>query len=133
MIKCPNCPYETNRMDNLKRHLVKQKSCVPVTNGGVGTQSNIMGTHENTVGTQSNIMGTHENTVGTQPNIMGTQSTANATHPKGNACSKCAKVLSSKQALQKHESKCNGLSKKQCPTCHKFFATPQSRNVARHG
>ena len=119
MIKCPNCPYETNRMDNLKRHLVKQKSCVPVTNGGVGTQSN--------------IMGTHENTVGTQPNIMGTQSTANATHPKGNACSKCAKVLSSKQALQKHESKCNGLSKKQCPTCHKFFATPQSRNVARHG
>ena len=42
-------------------------------------------------------------------------------------CSKCHKIFSSKQSRTKHETKCNGLSKRQCPNCHKWFATPQSK------
>jgi len=72
-------------------------------------------------------VGSYSNVNRNNPKIMGV-SNAMHTHPTGNVCSKCAKVMSSKQALRNHELKCNGLSKKQCPTCHKFFATPQSKH-----
>jgi hypothetical protein len=36
-------------------------------------------------------------------------------------CSKCAKELSSKQNLKKHEDKCNGLKTNQCELCHREF------------
>lgn len=45
-------------------------------------------------------------------------------------CGKCQKVLSSKQNLQKHEEKCNGLDPLQCELCHMKFAdrTAKSRH-----
>ena len=43
-------------------------------------------------------------------------------------CSKCEKVLSSKQKLQQHEEKCNGLETLQCELCHKTFKTKQAKS-----
>ena len=42
-------------------------------------------------------------------------------------CKVCAKELSSKQALKKHESKCNGLNVLQCHKCHKWFSSAQGK------
>jgi hypothetical protein len=42
-------------------------------------------------------------------------------------CSKCAKELSSKQNLKKHEDKCNGLKTNQCELCHKEFSDKKSK------
>ena len=42
-------------------------------------------------------------------------------------CSKCQKFLSSKQYLQKHEEKCNGLKTLQCELCHKKFTNRNSK------
>lgn len=44
-------------------------------------------------------------------------------------CSKCEKSLSSKQNLQKHEEKCNGLSSLQCELCHKMFSNKRSKSA----
>ena len=30
MPKCPHCPYESNRAFDIKRHLARKKSCIPV-------------------------------------------------------------------------------------------------------
>ena len=111
MIKCPNCPYETKRAFDLKRHLVKKNSCTPVSSGWVESQSNA-------TATQSNVTAAQSNTTAAQSNV-------NACPFE---CSKCHRVLSSKQMLQKHESRCNGLSKLQCPTCHKWFATTNGKH-----
>ncbi len=46
------------------------------------------------------------------------------------SCSKCNKELSSKQNLQKHEAKCNGLDKLQCELCHKKFK--HASNKSQH-
>ena len=40
---------------------------------------------------------------------------------------RCGKALDAKWNLQRHENKCNGLSKKQCPTCHKWFETRKGK------
>ena len=42
-------------------------------------------------------------------------------------CSKCNKFFSSNQRLQGHEIKCDGLDKRQCKICLKFFKTKQGR------
>ena len=42
-------------------------------------------------------------------------------------CSKCAKELSSKAYLKKHEDKCTGLKTTQCELCHKDLKSRQSK------
>jgi hypothetical protein len=42
-------------------------------------------------------------------------------------CFKCAKELSSKAYLKKHEDKCNGLKTTQCELCHKEFSDKTSK------
>ena len=86
-------------MDNLKRHLTKRKSCVPV--------SSVDGANLSDNGTNISDNGTKLS------NDAGTNLSNN-----GLCCNKCGKAFLSKKGHDKHVLKCNGLSKKQCPTCH---------------
>lgn len=43
-------------------------------------------------------------------------------------CRKCKKFLSSKQHLQRHEDKCNGLHSLQCELCHMKFSTRAAKS-----
>ena len=103
MIKCPNCPYETTRAFDLKRHLAKRKSCAPV---NLIYNSNVELDTSNPVNSDSNVAG---GMVGDSTNAP--------------SCQLCGKSFSRKQTLLAHQQKCNGLSKLQCTTCLKVFST----------
>lgn len=44
-------------------------------------------------------------------------------------CTKCNKILSSKQRLYQHQQKCSGLDKLQCELCHKKFKSSQTKYI----
>ena len=46
---------------------------------------------------------------------------------KSFACTKCNRIFSKKSNWKRHEKKCDGLDKKQCKNCLKYFTTKQGK------
>ena len=115
MHKCPNCPYESKRAFDLKRHLAKQKSCVPVStevSNGVYNEVNYV----------SNI---NPNASDMQPNDPNVE--PSNVDPTTFVCKGCARAFSRKQTLQVHQEKCTGVGVMQCQNCHKEFTSAQGK------
>ena len=104
MIKCPNCPYETKRAFDLKRHLTKKNSCVPM-NPTLGSNIEIGG---------SNIASGGESGMGGFP------------------CRKCGKVLKSKKGFALHAANCDGVHSLQCKVCLKVFKNASAKHYHVH-
>lgn len=108
---CALCNYKTKRKFDLKRHQNakhnKPKLNNEIMNISINNNNNI---HEN-----NNV---NENNVNENNNVH-----------NDNKCSKCNKILSSKQYLQKHLLICKGVSNPlECHLCHKIYASRTSKS-----
>ena len=120
LFKCETCGYETKRKFNLELHLNKKSPCIPCINN---TQC------DNNVNNKSYLKGNVNIMMNHNQNIDICDQNINKTSKDENKCKLCNKCLSSKSFLKKHEKKCNGLHKLQCPTCLKFFASASSKST----
>ena len=126
---CEICGYNTKRVSNFKAHKSRKNKCVVKESG---TQCN---TVKNFVYNVNNIDQDNVNIVYNVNNIE--QDNVNIVYLGDNnvktnnfmqnQCKLCEKCFSTKSNLKKHERKCNGLHKLQCPTCFKFFKSAGSK------
>ena len=94
---CNKCSYTTNRKSNLNNHLKRKIPCSTL----IDDKSN-----DTTICTPCDP-----------------SSNDNVKLPTSFKCSKCDKVLTSKQNLDNHEETCDGLHPLQCNICLKMFAS----------
>ena len=147
MYKCPHCPYESKRAFDIKRHLARNKSCVPnvstIVEGGCDTQ-NVNGTDTSTQNVNDctsndtkdvNVSTENVNVCtpsGTKNVNVGAKSLSANGVNNGNGQNelicKCGKSnFRNTWEFNKHMGKCNGLNSLQCPTCHRWFSSRQAK------
>jgi hypothetical protein len=118
MYKCDHCPYKTSVKCNFLRHLKRKRTCLPSNYNVVHCYEKVVPSgNDDRVLPDYKVVPFNDKVVRLETsNILG-----NFT------CHKCCKELSSKQSLNLHILKCNGLSKLQCETCHKFFSNKNTK------
>jgi hypothetical protein len=104
--KCSDCEYESEKKYNIKRHMMSKHKKEKI---------NISTSNNNNIHENNNV---NENNVNENNNVH-----------NDNKCSKCNKILSSKQYLQKHLLICKGVSNPlECHLCHKIYASRTSKS-----
>jgi len=112
---CALCSYKTKRKYDLKRH---ENAMHNKRNQENNDNRNTVINNKNTVINNKNTVTDNRNTVTDNKNTV-----------TDNKCSKCSKILSSKQYLQKHLVICKGVSNTlECHFCHKIFASYSSKS-----
>lgn len=100
--KCLRCSYTTDRISNINNHKRRKTPCWKAVD-------------KNSKSSPSE-------------DANNTSSPSEDTRKKKFECSKCMKVLSSKQNLQNHEKFCDGLHPLQCKICLKMFASKHGKH-----
>ena len=101
--KCFYCNYNSNRLYNFKRHMMTKHKEID--------DNKIMSNNLNTVNDNLNTVNDNLNTINDKK------------------CSKCSKILSSKQNLNNHLIICKGvLNPLECHICHKILANSSSKS-----
>jgi len=105
LFNCSYCLYKTNKKFNLNRHMVLKHS---------------NNDDKNTMVEDKNTMVEDKNTMVEDKNTM--------VEDIDKKCSKCSKILSSKNYLKKHLIICKGVSNPlECHKCHKILANSSSK------
>jgi len=112
LFNCSYCLYKTNKKFNLNRHMVLKHSN--------NDDKNTMVEDKNTMVEDKNTMVEDKNTMVEDKNTM--------VEDIDKKCSKCSKILSSKNYLKKHLIICKGVSNPlECHKCHKILANSSSK------
>ena len=113
---CALCNYKTKRKFDLKRHQNAKHNKPKLNNETMNISIN---NNNNNINQNSNYLN-----IDTNNNISHNNNINN-----DNKCSKCNKILSSKQYLQKHLLICKGVSNPlECHLCHKIYASRTSKS-----
>ena len=108
--ECEHCGYSTFKNSNFLRHKNRKYPCHKVING-----NNLENNENNT--TYQNVANIYQNVAKTYQNVAKTyQNVANEFK-----CTKCCKILSSKQNLLRHTNVCKGVDNFTCEVCFKRF------------
>ena len=111
MFNCSCCEYKSNKKYNLTRHMVSKHNNAKDKNDTI--------IHRNATIYNKNDTITHRNDTIYNKNAI-----------TDNKCSKCNKILSSKQYLEKHLLICKGvLNPLECYLCHKILANRGSKST----
>ena len=111
MLKCSYCDYKSNKKYNLNRHMVSKHNNDKYKNATIN--------HKNDTIYNTNATINHKNDTIYNKNAI-----------TDNKCSKCSKILSSKQYLEKHILICKGVSNPlECHLCHKILANRGSKST----
>ena len=109
--KCTQCNYCTQRLCDLRRHENKKIPCDVQCRYGIVTSLQPSPQKHNDSPQKHNV--TREG-----------YKSIDVLNP---VCAKCYKQFSRKDSLKRHEMSCRGLSKYQCKTCKKTFASLSSK------
>ena len=101
--KCFYCNYNSNRLYNFKRHIMAKHKEI---------------NYQHLINDKQNVDNDKQNVDNDKLNV-----------DNDNKCSKCYKILSSKQNLNKHLLICKGLSNPlECHICHKILSDRSSKS-----
>ena len=141
MYNCTSCEYKTTRAFDLERHKNKKRPCPTYTvykhtrndsQNAMDAPQNVMVSPQNVMVSPQNVMVSPQNVMVSPQNV--TDSPQNVTDSPQNImdtpqpCVKCYKLFARIDSLKRHESKCDGLDKRQCKICLKLFSTRQSKS-----
>jgi len=114
--KCKYCIYNSNRLYNFKRHMM--------TKHNEHEDDILINDNQNVNIDKSNVNNNKLNVNIDKSNVNSDKLNVN----NDNKCSKCNKILSSKQNLNKHLLICKGVSNPlECHLCHKIFSHRTSK------
>lgn len=118
IIICKYCNYNSNRLYNFKRHMnTKHKE---------NNSQHFINDKQNVTNDKSDVTNDKPDVTNDKPNVMNDKQ--NDMNDK--QCSKCNKILSSKQNLNKHLLICKGVSNSlECHLCNKILANRGSKST----
>jgi hypothetical protein len=115
--KCFYCNYNSNRLYNFKRHIMAKHKEINYQHL-INDKQNVDNDKQNVDNDKQNVDNDKQNVDNDKQNV-----------DNDNKCSKCYKILSSKQNLNKHLLICKGLSNPlECHICHKILSDRSSKS-----
>jgi len=114
--KCKYCIYNSNRLYNFKRHMMTKHN-EHNDNIFINDNNNLVIDSKKMVNDNNNLVIDSKKMVNDSNNLV-----------NDNKCSKCNKILSSKQYLKRHLLICKGVSNPlECHLCHKILSDYSSK------
>ena len=127
LYKCDHCSYCSPRRGDLRRHMNRKNPCynkIKVTTCNSEVTQNVIQPPQNVIQTSQNVHAVPQNVIQPPQNVI--------QNVDALSCSKCNKVFSRKDSLQRHESICDGYDRKQCKICLRMFATRRGKWYHTH-